>query len=80
VYAGLAEPDPGRPARWLAGFAGVTAGPGERQTVTIELPERTFQRWLAEPAPGWKTVPGDYVVEAARSRGDVRLTAVVRVG
>jgi beta-glucosidase len=81
IYVGPATGDPDRPARWLAGFAGVTAGPGERGTVTIDLPERTFQRWVARPArDGWQTVPGEYVVEAARSRGDVRLTAVVRVG
>jgi len=81
IYVGPAAPDPDRPARWLAGFAGVTAGPGERRTVTIGLPERTFQRWVARPAGGgWHTMPGEYVVEAARSRLDVRLTAVVRVG
>jgi beta-glucosidase len=81
IYVGPAAADQDRPQRWLAGFAGVTAGPGERCTVSIDLPERTFQRWLARPAgDGWQTIPGDYVVEAARSRGDVRLTAVVRVG
>jgi beta-glucosidase len=81
IYVGPAEGDPDRPARWLAGFAGVTAEPGERRTVTLDLPERTFQRWVARPAGGgWQTMPGEYVVEAAHSRGDVRLTAVVRVG
>jgi beta-glucosidase len=81
LYVGPAAPDPDRPVRWLAGFADVTAGPGERRTASIDLPERTFQRWVARPAgDGWQTMPGDYVVEAARSRGDVRLTAVVRVG
>ncbi len=81
IYVGPVVADPDRPARWLAGFAGVTAGPGERRTVSIGLPERTFQRWAARPAGGaWQTTPGEYVVEAARSRRDVRLTAVVRVG
>jgi beta-glucosidase len=81
IYLGPAAPDPDRPPRWLAGFAGVTAEPGERRTVTIDLPERAFQRWAALPAGGgWQTIPGEYVVEAARSRGDVRLSAVVRVG
>ncbi|MGH3304207.1 MAG: glycoside hydrolase family 3 C-terminal domain-containing protein [Streptosporangiaceae bacterium] len=80
VYAGPAEPDLDRPARWLAGFAAVTAGPGESRTVTIELPERTFQRWAARPTgDGWQTVSGEYVIEAARGRGDVRLAARVRV-
>ena len=81
VYVGPVAADPDRPTRWLAGFAGVTAGPGERCKVSIGLPERTFQRWAARPAGGaWQTTPGEYVVEAARSRRDVRLTAVVRVG
>jgi beta-glucosidase len=81
IYTGPAAADPDRPQRWLAGFAGVTAEPGERRTVTIELPERTFQRWVARPAgDGWHTIPGEYVVEAARGRGDVRLTARVWVG
>jgi beta-glucosidase len=80
VYAGPAEPDADRPARWLAGFAAVTGQPGESCTVTIELPERTFQRWAAQPGEGgWRTIPGEYVMEAARSRGDVRLAARVRV-
>ncbi len=80
VYARRVEPDPDRPARWLAGFAGVSAGPGESQTVTIQLPERTFQRWATgSAADGWQTIPGEYVIEAARSHGDVRLAAGVRV-
>jgi beta-glucosidase len=80
VYAGPAEPDADRPARWLAGFAAVTGQPGESCTVTIELPERTFQRWAAQPGEeGWRTVPGEYVMEAARGRGDVRLATRVRV-
>jgi beta-glucosidase len=80
VYVGPAARDPERPDRWLAGFANVTAEPGESRTVTIGLPQRTFQQWRAEAAGGWQTMRGEYVVEAARSRGDVRLTAVVHVG
>jgi beta-glucosidase len=80
VYTGPAEPDPDRPARWLAGFATVSAGPAESRTVTIHLPDRTFQRWTAPPAgDGWQTVPGEYVIEAARSRGSVQLAARVQV-
>jgi len=75
VYAGPAAADPERPRRWLAGFGAVAAGPGEAATVTIDLPERTFQVW----AEGWQTVSGDYVIEAARGRADVRLRAAIRV-
>ena len=80
VYAGPAEPDPGRPLRWLAGFAAVRAAPGEAVTVTIGLPARTFQSWTDGTAGGgWQTIAGEYVIEAARSRSDVRLTASVQV-
>ncbi len=82
IYAGAAGPDTAdRPPRWLAGFAAVDAGPGEACTVTIGLPERTFQIWAAGAAGGgWQTVSGEYVIEAARSRADVRLSATVHVG
>ncbi len=80
LYVGPSAPDPERPARWLAGFASVAAAPGESRTVAIDLAARTFERWAERPTGGgWQTMPGEYVVEAARSRGDVRLSAVVRV-
>ena len=75
VYAGPVEPDDTRPRRWLAGFASVTAGPGESATVVIELPERTWQVW----ADGWQPVPGEYAIEAAHSLDDLRLTVTVTV-
>jgi beta-glucosidase len=76
VYAGPAEADSTRPRRWLAGFASVTAEPGGSETVTIELPERTWQIW----ADGWSTVAGEYIIEAAHSLDDVRLSATVAIG
>jgi beta-glucosidase len=80
VYVGPADPDAGapehrRPARWLAGFATVTAEPGEIATVTIPLPERTWQIWNG----GWKTVRGEYSVEAAHSLADVRRSTTVTI-
>jgi beta-glucosidase len=75
VYAGPRVPDDTRPRRWLAGFASVTAGPGETGTVTIELPERTWQIW----ADGWQTVRGEYTIEAAHSLDDVRLAATITI-
>jgi beta-glucosidase len=77
VYVGpIGPPDASRPRRWLAGFASVTADPGELATVTIDLPERTWQVW----SDGWSTVPGEYMVEAAHSFDDVRLRTTVAVG
>jgi beta-glucosidase len=75
VYAGPAEADAKRPARWLAGFAVAEAGPGEAVTVTVALPERTFQIW----DDGWRTIPGGYTIAAAHSLADIRLSAPVTV-
>ncbi|GIF72246.1 beta-glucosidase [Asanoa siamensis] len=77
VYVGARDGSgPVRPARWLAGFAGVTAAPGEAVTVRIPLPERTFQVW---DDGGWRTLPGAYRVEASASVTDPKLTATVDV-
>lgn len=75
IYAGPAAPDADRPGRWLAGFASIAADPGQAVTVTIELAERTFQIWDS----GWRTVPGEYQIEAAHSVADRRLTSTITV-
>lgn len=69
---------PERPARWLAGFARVTAGPGESVEVTVPVEHRAYQVW-DEETYGWTTVPGTYEVRAARSLTDVRATTKVTV-
>ncbi|HZC26426.1 MAG TPA: fibronectin type III-like domain-contianing protein, partial [Actinopolymorphaceae bacterium] len=71
VYLAPATPDPDRPARWLAGFAAVSAGPGESVRTSISLPRRTAEIWN----DGWTLVPGAYRVEVGRSVADIRLTA-----
>jgi beta-glucosidase len=76
VYVGptaAAEGAPPRPERWLAGFAAVRAEPGEAATVRVPLPARAFQVWDG----GWRTVPGTYRVEAARSVADRRLSGEI---
>jgi beta-glucosidase len=70
IYVSPVDPDPERPARWLAGFTSAVAAPGEAVTVVVDLPERAFQSW----AGGWVTVPGGYAVEAGRSVADRRLS------
>ncbi|MDQ7902942.1 glycoside hydrolase family 3 C-terminal domain-containing protein [Phytohabitans sp. ZYX-F-186] len=75
VYIGPSTPDPSRPRRWLVGFAAAEAGPGEAVTVRVPLPERAFQVWDG----GWRKVPGSYLVEAAHSVADRRLTAELTV-
>ncbi|HEX9034808.1 MAG TPA: glycoside hydrolase family 3 C-terminal domain-containing protein [Streptosporangiaceae bacterium] len=69
------RPVPERPARWLAGFATASAGPGEAVTVAVDLPARAFQVW----EDGWRTVPGTYVIEAAHSIADRRIGTTVSI-
>ncbi|MFI7634877.1 glycoside hydrolase family 3 protein [Nonomuraea sp. NPDC049400] len=59
----------------LAGFDVVEAAPGETVLTTVFLPERAFQVWDG----GWRTVEGEYAVEAGPSVGDLRLSATVKV-
>ncbi|MFD5100159.1 beta-glucosidase family protein [Streptomyces albidochromogenes] len=67
-----------RPARWLAGFASVEAGPGECAETEIALPARAFEIW-DEEAGAWSFVPGVYEVRASRSLADPRLTATLEL-
>jgi beta-glucosidase len=75
IYAGPSTPDPERPRRWLAGFAAAEAEPGEAVTVRATLPERAFQVWDG----GWRTVTGDYLIEAAHRVADRRLAATLTI-
>ncbi|MEU6725615.1 glycoside hydrolase family 3 C-terminal domain-containing protein [Nonomuraea wenchangensis] len=76
VQVYLARPeDHERPVRWLAGFAAVTAGPGERVEAVVEVPARAFQHW----AGAWRTAEGDVSVLAGRSAADLPLKAVITV-
>ncbi|MQY32788.1 Beta-hexosaminidase [Streptomyces sp. RB17] len=78
VYVSQAEPDPGRPARRLAGFVSAAAGPGESVEVTVALPRRAFEIW-DEEANAWAFVKGSYEITAGRSIADRRLTAPINV-
>ncbi|MFI1352602.1 glycoside hydrolase family 3 protein [Streptomyces sp. NPDC020898] len=71
-------PAPDRPARWLAAFAGVEAGPGETVEVVLELPRRAFEIW-DESTGAWAFVKGSYEIQAGRSIADRRLTAPITV-
>ncbi|MFF8727552.1 glycoside hydrolase family 3 protein [Streptomyces sp. NPDC015171] len=78
IYVSPAGPGPERPARRLAGFASVEAGPGESAEVTVELPRRAFEVW-DETAKAWVCVKGSYEIAAGRSITDRRLTAPINV-
>jgi beta-glucosidase len=66
----------GGAGRALAGWDVVTAAPGETVLTSVFLDERAFQVW---DGGGWRTVPGEYAVEAGRHAGDPRLSAIVKM-
>ena len=74
VYASRPDSAVERPAKWLAGFAAVDAGPGETVTVGILLPERAFQHWADG---GWTLEAGTFVLAAGSSSASLPLTADV---
>ncbi|WP_158849549.1 beta-glucosidase [Saccharothrix deserti] len=67
-----------RPARWLAGFTAVTAGPGEEVTATVLLTARAFQHWDTTDRR-WSLEPGTFHLDVGSSAGAVRLTADLAV-
>ncbi|MEV1019003.1 glycoside hydrolase family 3 C-terminal domain-containing protein [Streptomyces sp. NPDC050264] len=73
LYLSPNEPDAARPARWLAGFASVTAAPGEIVEAVVELPRRAFEIW-DEKAGAWAHQPGSYELTAGRSLTDGRVS------
>jgi len=78
VYLAPAEPGPDRPARRLAGFAGVEAAPGETAEAVIDIPRRAFEVW-DEATNSWSFVKGSYEIQVSRSITDRRLTATINV-
>ncbi|MER5930744.1 glycoside hydrolase family 3 C-terminal domain-containing protein [Streptomyces sp. NPDC002054] len=68
----------GRPAAWLAAFAGVQAAPGESVEAEIALPARAFEIW-DEEAAGWQRIGGRYEVRASHSYADTRLRATLEL-
>ncbi|MEU4462357.1 glycoside hydrolase family 3 C-terminal domain-containing protein [Streptomyces sp. NPDC024017] len=78
LYLAPREPDPTRPARWLAGFAGVRAAPGDSAEATVELPRRAFEIW-DEATGSWSFVKGSYEIQVGRSITDRRITATINV-
>ncbi|MEU6764773.1 glycoside hydrolase family 3 C-terminal domain-containing protein [Streptomyces sp. NPDC046853] len=78
VYVAPSVDDGRRPARWLAGFAGVEAGPGESAEVRIELPRRAFEIW-DEESNSWAYQGGSYEIQAGRSLTDRRLSETIAV-
>jgi beta-glucosidase len=82
IYVAPAGPEaaggPERPARWLAGFAGISAAAGETVEVTVTLPARAFEVW-DKTSGGWARVKGSYEIAAGRSIVDRRVTTAITV-
>ncbi|MFE7860733.1 beta-glucosidase [Streptomyces sp. NPDC057403] len=78
VYLAPTAPGPDRPARLLAGFAGVEAGPGETAEAVVEIPRRAFEVW-DDVVGSWSFVKGSYEIQVSRSIADRRLTATINV-
>ncbi|MEV0117183.1 glycoside hydrolase family 3 C-terminal domain-containing protein [Streptomyces sp. NPDC050844] len=78
VYLAPAPHDGDRPVRWLAGFAGVEAAPGESVEVRVDIPPRSFEIW-DEAANSWARQGGSYEVQAGRSIADRRLSELIIV-
>ncbi|SHN46239.1 beta-glucosidase family protein [Cryptosporangium aurantiacum] len=71
VYASRPESAVDRPARWLVGFAVVSAAAGSAATVRIPLPARAFEHWSGD---GWEREPGPFTLHVGRSVVDTPLT------
>ncbi len=79
VQVYLAPHEPGdRPARTLAGFAAVAAGPGETAEVDVVVPRDAIRVWACD-ADEWEYVGGGYDLLVGRSHDDVRLSARIEV-
>ncbi|MFD3717090.1 glycoside hydrolase family 3 C-terminal domain-containing protein [Streptomyces sp. NPDC058674] len=80
VQLHLSRPDSAveRPVRWLAGWASVETGPGERVTACVRVCGRALRHWSAE-SRAWVREPGRFTVLAGRSAGDLPLRAALEV-
>ena len=76
VYASRPGSAVARPQRWLAGFAVVTAEPGQVVDVPVRIHARALRHWDTA-AGGWAVEPGDLTLAVGRSAGEVCASATV---
>ncbi|MEN3747403.1 glycoside hydrolase family 3 C-terminal domain-containing protein [Sphingomonas sp. HF-S3] len=77
AYVGLPARTGAAP-RQLKGFQKVTLMPGERRTVTIDLPRDAFHHW-DERRHAWMREAGTYRIMVGRSSRDILHTATIRL-
>jgi beta-glucosidase len=75
VYASREGSSVERPARWLAGFAVVTAQPGETVEVPVEVHARALRHWV--PGSGWAVEPGTVTLSVGSSAGRLLTSTTV---
>lgn len=73
----VAAPQDGlhRPKKELKGFAKIILAPGESQTVSFTLDDRSFAVWT----DGWKVPSGTYTIQIGASCEDIRLEQSMEV-
>lgn len=67
-----------KPVKELKGFQKISAGPGEKKTVTLTLNKRSFAYYHTGIA-GWHVESGDYEILIGAASSDIRLKATVQV-
>ena len=65
-----------RPLRELKGFAKISLEPGETKTASVTLDDRAF-KWYSTELGDWYAFPGEYLISAAASSRDIRLSETV---
>jgi beta-glucosidase len=65
-----------RPARWLAGFAVVEADAGEAVDVPVAISTRALRHWDTDRR-AWAIEPGDVVLSAGLSAGELSASSTV---
>jgi beta-glucosidase len=76
VYAARPDSAVERPTRWLVGFAGAGADPGQEVTVQVTVPARSLAHWDGR-THAWTIEQGGYHLAVGPSYSDERLAIEV---
>lgn len=74
LYARASTSSVKRPAKELRGFSRLRLKPGEKRTVTFNLPAEKLSYW-SEQTHAFRVEPGRYEVQIGASSADIRLKA-----
>ena len=76
VYGSRPDSAVERPTRWLVGFAGASADPGQEVTVQVTVPARSLAHWDGR-THAWAIEQGGYHLAVGPSYSDERLAIEV---